>query len=256
MTYRIAWMFPDILFMHGERGNVLALKRFAEEAGYDAVVDRVDFETAEFNPDKYDAIVFGVGEISSFEEVIKWLRNYDEAFKNYIRNGRPMLVTGTSQAIFAKKINRADGSVIEGLGYFPAEIQENTAVYGDDIIVDCKYNGVEMQLVGSQIMMMDINKCEDCDSEASVLGELVYGYGNTGKSREEGYVWNNAIFTNVLGPILICNPWLTMEMIRASASYRGNELKPVDESFKLERASADAKVKFNLEKTTRLTNCK
>lgn len=256
MNYRIAWMFPDILFMHGERGNVLALKRFAAEAGYEVQVDRVDFDTEGFDPDNYDAIVFGVGEISSFEEVIKWLTPYNEGFKAYVASGRPMIVTGTSQAIFAKEIKRDDGSVIEGLGYYPATIIENSAVYGDDIIYDCCYNGAEMQIVGSQIMMMDIVSDGKAETGAVPFGKLVYGYGNTDKDREEGYILNNAVFTNALGPVLICNPWLAVQMVKASAAYRGDEIRAIDETFKLERDSAEAKVKFNLSKTTRLTNCK
>lgn len=29
-TMKIAWLFPDTLYLHGERGNILALARFAE----------------------------------------------------------------------------------------------------------------------------------------------------------------------------------------------------------------------------------
>lgn len=255
MTYKIAWMFPDILFIHGERGNVLAVERFAKMAGYDVQVDRIYMDT-EFDPCDYDTILFGVGELSSFETLIEWLRPRSEAFQKYIRSGRPMMVTGTSQAIFANTIKRADGSEFKGLGFIPADIVENEAVYGDDVLFACTYNGKEMEINGSQIMMMDIIHNDTVESDASVWGTMMYGYGNSGRDRAEGYVQNNAIFTNGLGPMLVCNPWLTVEMIKAAAAYRGDKINDIDETFELERTSFDRKKNYNLNKATRLTNCK
>lgn len=249
MDYRIAWMFPDILFMHGERGNVLALKKYAELYGYNVAVDRIDFETRYFDPSAYDAIVFGVGEISSFSEVISWLKQYDSKLQEYIVSGRPMLVTGTSQAIFANRINRQDGSVINGLGYFPAVVNENRKVEGADLIYDCKYNDKELQIVASQIMMMDMLPDPDDHRGYSNFGKVIYGYGNDNETNVDGYILYNSIFTNALGPLLVCNPWLTVEMIKASAKVNGDELRSIDESFELERKSAKAKFDFNMDES-------
>ena len=47
-TMKIAWLFPDTLYLHGERGNILALARFAELAGFQAQIEKVDFETENF----------------------------------------------------------------------------------------------------------------------------------------------------------------------------------------------------------------
>ena len=40
---KIAWMYPDTLYLHGERGNALELKHFSEVLGGEAVLDKVDF---------------------------------------------------------------------------------------------------------------------------------------------------------------------------------------------------------------------
>ena len=65
-TLKIGWLFPDTLFLHGERGNLLALKRFAGLAGFEAEVDKIDFHTENFVPDDYDILFCAPGEISSF----------------------------------------------------------------------------------------------------------------------------------------------------------------------------------------------
>ncbi len=55
-TMKIAWLFPDTLYLHGERGNILALARFAELAGFQAQIEKVDFETENFDAMDYDVI--------------------------------------------------------------------------------------------------------------------------------------------------------------------------------------------------------
>ncbi len=93
-----------------------------------------------------------------------------------------MVVTGTSIALWGSKVVRTDGSEFEGMGLLGSRSQRNEAVYGDDIYFSCSYHGAEMEIIGNQIQMADfINQGEE------PFGKLIYGYGNTGKNREEGF---------------------------------------------------------------------
>ena len=67
---RIAWLFPDTLYLHGERGNILALQRISAMKGLEASVDKIDFDTEDFDPMDYDIIFCPPGEIVSFPVVI------------------------------------------------------------------------------------------------------------------------------------------------------------------------------------------
>ena len=80
-TIRAAWLFPDILYIHGERGNLLALERVAKFAGAEAVIDRIDFDTEGFDPMNYDFIFCPPGEIASFNAVVEWLKPYKAHLK-------------------------------------------------------------------------------------------------------------------------------------------------------------------------------
>ena len=97
---KIAWMYPDTLFLHGDRGNVLALERFAKELGTDVEVDKIDFETEGFDPISYDVLYFGAGEISSFESVVSDMELYREGLAAFIDAGKPLVATGTTMAMF------------------------------------------------------------------------------------------------------------------------------------------------------------
>lgn len=250
-TLKIGWLFPDTLFLHGERGNLLALKRFAGMAGFEAEVDKIDFHTENFVPDDYDILFCAPGEISSFTIVRDWLKPHTDELKKFVESGKPLIVTGTSVALFGKQIVRTDGSQIDGLGVIRIISTENEEVYGDDSYFKCSYNGQEMEIIGNQIQMNDI----DLNGEQP-FGRLLYGYGNTGKDRNEGVIKNNSIFTNTLGPMLVCDPWLTVEIIKVAADHRGDEIRNIEYDMELEKKSFDTKKGLIKTKESSLVNCR
>ncbi len=253
-TIRAAWLFPDILYIHGERGNLLALQRIAGFAGAEVVIDRVDFDTEGFDPMNYDFIFCPPGEIASFAAVVEWLKPYKEGLQQFVDEGRVMLVTGTSQCIFGGRTVREDGTVVEGLGLIDCDFTERKMVYGDDLYFKTGYGcGADeepMEIFGSQIQMMDV------DSREEAFGCLEYGFGNTGKDRKEGSVKNNSIFTNTLGPIFVLNPWLTKKIVVKCLWNIGIEIEDFDFDVSLERKSLETKKVFTTSKVSRLNNCK
>ena len=251
--FKIAWMFPDTLCLHGERGNILALKRFAGVGGFNPVVDKIDFETNDFNPSNYQVIFFAPGEISSFPAVIKWLSRHADVLKRFVEGGRVLLVTGTSVAMFGNKIVRTNGENINALGLLDATYKEKPDVYGDDVYFTATFNNKEIEVIGNQIQMGDFIIGKERE-----FGKLLYGYGNTSEDLKEGAQVGNSIFTNTLGPMLVCNPALTIEIIKASSEaskLTADELSLEGYDDTLERKSFDAKKKFIAEKETNLKNC-
>ena len=239
---KIAWMYPDTLFLHGERGNVLALERFAKKLGAEPSIEKVDFETENFDPMSYDMIYFGAGEISSFPALVSDVESYKDGLKAFIEAGRPLIVTGTTMAMFGTQLIREDGSVIECAGFFPAVTREREYVYGDDLYIETGYHGRQMEIVGEQIQMADISFKES--DEYTGFGKIVYGMGNNGTDGIEGVMHKNSVFTNLLGPVLVCNPWLTTELIRAAAEISGERISEDDPDFGLELRSLEKKKAF------------
>ncbi|WP_027868687.1 cobalamin biosynthesis protein CobQ [Eubacterium sp. AB3007] len=249
--FKIGWLFPDTLFLHGERGNLLALARFAQLAGLSPVVEKIDFSTEGFEPANYDVLFCAPGEIACFQDVVDWLTPYKDKLTGFVSGGHPLIVTGTSIGLFCHQVLRADGSEMYGLGLLRAIYGEKEDVYGDDIYFKCVYNDAEMEIIGNQIRMGNL----DIGNEKP-FGHLLYGYGNLGKDRTEGIIKWNSIFTNTLGPMLVCNPWLTQQIIRVAAKKKG--IDDLDFHFdpKLEMDSFLTKKEFILTKETKLKNCK
>lgn len=204
---KVGWLFNNMFNLHGDRGNLLAIRAEGERRGYRVEVEQINLDTVDFNPMDYDFLFCPPGEIEHFAVVAAYLEPHRKELMAYIET-RPMLVTGTTVGLFGETINRDDQSSIRGLGIIEIEICENHAVYGDDLYYSCQYNGKEMEIVGSQIQMIDLDIKEE-----SPFGRLKYGYGNNGETRFEGVISGKGIFTNTLGPMLVCNPWLTEEIV-------------------------------------------
>ncbi|MBR0400543.1 MAG: cobalamin biosynthesis protein CobQ [Mogibacterium sp.] len=255
---RTAWMYPDTLYLHGERGTVMALERMAAAMGAEMKTDKIDLGAGYFDPMDYEILFYGPGEIPSFEAVIKEISAYRERLREFVESGRVLLVTGSSVGMFCRSVGlfgdgkAADGSRrISGLGLIPADALEREYVFGDDELIDAVYNGRQMELLGNQIQMLDIYTDE---SEGfGSFGRVRYGRGNNGVDGSEGMICKNSVFTNMTGPLLVGNPWLTEEMIRCAAEASGiklpqNESAAPDRDHDLEKKSLELKKAFIKEK--------
>lgn len=243
---KIGWLFPNIFNLHGDRGNILAIKAEGERRRYDIEIEQINLDTKNFNPLEYDFLFCPPGEMQHFGAVVAFLEPYKDKLIDFIEN-RPMLVTGTTISLFGNMISRNDGSTIRGLGIVNTEATENRVVYGDDLHYNCRYNGKELEIIGSQIQMMDIEI-----NEESSFGWLRYGYGNTGNSKHEGVISGKAIFTNTLGPMLVCNPWLTEEILNLIESNKGWETWEKQRNNSLESNSLKTKTALIIKKETHL----
>lgn len=242
MSIKIAWMYPDTLFLHGERGNILALSKVAGDLGVEAEIEKIDFETDNFDPSKYDVLFFGPGEISSFPAIIEDMDRYLDKLIEFIYSGSPLVVTGTTVAMFGEKILRTDGSEIEGLSVIPVKSREREYVYGDDEQITAVYNGRKMDVIGNQIQMINVYFTENANF--GKFGNVIYGMGNNGKDGIEGVLHNNSIFTNMLGPVLVHNPWLTAEIIKVAAGKRAIQLDPSGLNTEMEEMSLQGKKEY------------
>ena len=243
----IAWMYPDTLYLHGERGNIMALVRYTMELGLTPHVRRIDLGTEDFDPFDYDILFYGPGEISSFRSVIDDISGYKHSLAEYISSGRILIAVGTTVALFGEKIVRwapenDKNDVIDGLCIINTEAYERELVYGNDLDIRAEYGGYSMELIGSQIQMADYGFTEN--DQFKRFGSVIYGRGNNGSDGIEGAVHVNSIFTNMLGPVLVNNPWLTVRIIRTAAEVKGLEISKRDQEFTLERKSMKLKKQF------------
>lgn len=229
---RIFWMYPDILNLHGDRGNAQALQYVAEQMGLEVQMEKVVNPADHADFSRADLLLFNPGELKICNLIARSLGKQKEELDAYFARGGWALVIGTSGTIFGKQVRRQDGSSFNGLGYLELEADERRMILGNDL--HCVLpDGTE--LMGSQIQMAEYTVTPE-----QSLAKVVYGHGNRNDG-SEGARNGNLLYTNLLGPVLVKNPWWAVQMLGEIARSKGLEYQvPDKEVFRLEYASLDA----------------
>lgn len=231
MEINIVWLYPDILNLHGDRGNVMALLKIGE--AMELPVNLIKVNNADELPDleAVDLIVMGAGQLRDIDYVKNDMLKYEEKLRAYVEQDGYILITGSTGCIFGSKYYLEDGKEAAGLGIFDMEARAlnrtkmpmlTKEVYGDDIYWKTEDG---MEIIGCQIQRMDFK----LGGSTTPLGRLVYGYGNNCRDDKEGARYKNVLFTNTVGPLLSGNPWFGIKILKEAAARKGLETAEPDE---------------------------
>ncbi len=222
MVLNIAWVYPDILNLHGDRGNMMAMSKITEAMGVETNIKKVNYgDSIDF--ENTDLVFMGAGQIRDVEHVVKDINNYVDAYRDYIENGGYVLAIGSTGCILGKTLALDTGDTVNGLGLIDVTAKElcrtkmpyvTKEVYGDDIWWRYK----NMDILGNQIQRVDYTL-----GDVKPLGEVMYGYGNN-LGGEEGARYKNVILTNTVGPLLSSNPWFGADLICEIMASKGEKL--------------------------------
>lgn len=213
----VLWLYPDILNLHGDRGNLMALERIGRLTGLPVELQRVDKLTDPLPLEQADLLVLTSGEVKSMEQIAAALSSGDHgaALRAFLDRGGFIFATGTSGAVLAQETERLDGSSFAGLGLLPLRCREREQVYGDDIWFSLNEDP-QLQLMGNQIQVLDSELLDG----GQAFGQIIYGRGNHGAD-DEGCREGRIIFTNALGPLLVKNPRYTERLLNEIAAAKG-----------------------------------
>lgn len=225
----LAWMYPDVLNLHGERGNAQSFKKVANDLKINLNIERIDNIEHKIDFSHFDILLFNCGELKVIPTILEALKSQLDGLDEFIKNNKTIIVTGTTGALLANNITRSNGQTFKGLNIINMDLKERKMVIGDDLyyLLD---DGTE--IVGSQIQMVDITL-----NESIPLGTIKYGYGNNGQTKE-GAKKGNIIFTNCLGPVFVKNPWFVEKILRTVCTQKNIEIsKNLKPTYEIESKS-------------------
>lgn len=233
----LAWMYPDILNLHGERANAQSFKIVAEKLGITLNIDRIDDLEANVNFSKYDILLFNAGELKVLPDIIKSIERQKDEFTKYVNDKKYIIVTGTTGAMLGDTITRKNGDIFYGFKLLNMDIKERDTVIGDDLY----YSIDDMEVMGCQIQMIDI----ELKDNQEALGTIKYGYGNNGNLKDEGARSGNIIFTNCLGPVFVRNPWFAEKILRDVAKNKQISIsEDINPEYEIEIKSLESTKEF------------
>lgn len=198
----IVHLYPDLLNLYGDKGNIEALRKRLLWRGIETSVTECTCQSPEIDFEKADIIFLGGGSDREQEIVLSRLMEKKEEFKNYAEEGGCLLAVCGGFELLGKKIKTAEKE-IEALGVLDICTDLTSAknrLIGNIVI---EAGGIAEKIVGFENHGGRI----DIGSHTP-LGKVLKGYGNDGKSGFEGVVYKNVTATYLHGPLLPKNPHL------------------------------------------------
>lgn len=223
---RIAYLYPDLMNLYADRGNVTCLERRCAWRGITPIVQRLEWNGR--LDERADLYVIGGGQDRQQQLASQGLttRNADRILSD-LGDGAVMLAVCGGYQLMAHRYRAADGSELPGLGVFDAE----TLHPGSDVPrcignVVCDWNG--SRLVGFE----NHGGRTFLGSNAMPLARVLRGHGNNSEDSTEGAVAGNAIGTYLHGSVLPKNPHLADHIIRAALARVAPEfeLAPLEDA--------------------------
>ena len=229
MELNICHLYPDLLNVYGDVGNILILKHRAELRGIKVNILNNSLNDA-FNVDDYDIVLFGGGQ--DFEQSI--VSNdlsgaKKDALEKYIEAGKVLIAICGGYQLLGKYYTAPNGEKINGLGILDIYTESgDTRFIGNTVIYNEEFNeyyvGFENHSGRTEI------------NGLKPLGKCVHGYGNNGSDGYEGCIYKNTYCTYFHGSLLAKNPELADRFISTALSLKyGKEitLEPLDDSFEI-----------------------
>ena len=213
MNIRILYLYPELMNLYGEHGNVLMLKKCFEQSGLDVTCDRKDVGD-EINFSDYDITYIGCGTESASYKALECLRPYKREIKEFTEKNKILIATGNSFELFGDYINDDKLGNFDGLKIFEyGIIRTHKKRFLGDAIFTCMQE--EHKIIGF------INKCSKICGVSSPLFNVEMGLGNDNAVSTEGFTYKNVFATNLIGPLLVRNPYFCQFILNTTYNNIG-----------------------------------
>ncbi|MFC4769605.1 type 1 glutamine amidotransferase [Effusibacillus consociatus] len=231
LKLRIGYLYPDLLEVYSDRGNVTILQKRAEWRGIFVEVDRI---TVGDNPNlsDYDLLFSGGGEDREQLLVAEDLLKKRETLISAVDSGTVVLAICGSYQLLGHYFETIGGNRIEGVG-----LLDLYTVGGKKRLVG---NAIgKLNILGSDLTLVGYENHSGrtyLGPEVTPLAEVVNGFGNNGEDGSEGVAQGTVFGTYLHGPLLSKNPVFADHLLELALRRRTDNpfLEPLDDSWELQ----------------------
>ncbi len=239
LSLRLAHLYPKLMNLYGDRGNIICLRCRCRARGIELLVDELDIGDA-LDPKGCDLIFMGGGQDREQRRIVRDLLDVKgESVRQAAEEGVTALAVCGGYQLFARYYRPAVGDDLPGLGIFDAHTEhpgENVARCIGNVVAEWEGDTlVGFENHGGRTFL---------GPKARPLAMVRSGYGNNGFDKTEGAVHKNAYGTYLHGSLLPKNPRFADHLLRLALRRRYGEevdLAPLDDS--LEQAAHEAAIR-------------
>ncbi len=227
-------LYPDLMNVYGDRGNIIALQRRCAWRGIELEVVPVSLGDR-LPTTACDLIFFGGGQDREQEVVSPdFVSSKGAAVRELVEDGTVVLAVCGGYQLLGHTYTTVDGEELAGAGVFDVRSPPGPRRHIGNIVIQAELDGEPRTLVGFENHSGRTYLGSGCQP----LGRVLTGSGNNGEDGTEGAVYRNAYGCYMHGSLLPKNPHLADHLIgRALRRRYGSAatLPPLDDTLE-ERA--------------------
>ncbi len=221
MEITVAYLFPDLLNLYGDKGNILTLKKRLSDRDITPIIKEYSIED-EIDFENIDILYIGGGSERSEELALKRLMEHKEKLVAYAEKGGVILGVCSGYEMLGKQIKKGK--------------ETKTALS----ILDISTEYGKKRMIGDVVLQSDKfgtvagfeNRYGSVSTgSVSPLGKV--SNAKSGRKDTEGVACKNIVATHLHGPVLPKNPKLADYLIKQALErkYGKAELKDLDDTL-------------------------
>ena len=228
MELHIFHMYPDVLNLYGDRGNILCLRRRLEWRGIGVTVTEKPIG-AEQQLSGADLIFIGGGQDFEQEALLEDLhRGRDAQLRAAIADGVPVLAICGGYQMLGNYYETHEGRRCDFIGAI-----DLYTIGGRERMIGNYMFRCGPESGGSTVVGFENHSGRThLGPGVTPLGQVLAGHGNNGTDGGEGVRFRNVFGTYSHGPLLPKNPALCDEILRTALErkYGAADLAPLDDA--------------------------
>lgn len=228
MKLSIAHLYPDLLNLYGDSGNILCLKKRCEWRGIECQVTPL-VSGEDFGFSKFDLIFIGGGQDREQKLVLRDLNiKKRDSLYDAVESGAAVLAVCGGYQLLGSSYETASGERLE----FTGILDFYTCAGEKRMIGNYEFKTAEkLNIIGFE----NHSGRTFLGSGVRPLGRVRRGFGNNGADKTEGARYKNTFCTYCHGPVLPKNPDFADMLIKAALApeYGEVRLEPLDCSQEL-----------------------
>lgn len=235
LLLRIGHLYPDLMNVYGDRGNIICLVERCRRRGIAVEVENLT-EDRELLPGRHDLLFMGGGQDREQKRVAGDLRGAKaEALRLAVQDDAAVLAICGAYQLMGRYYRPAEGPDLPGAGIF-----DLVTVHKGAHVPRCIGNVVARWREGL-LAGFENHGGRTYLGSVTPLAQVVVGHGNNSEDGTEGAVYRRAFGTYLHGSLLPKNPAFADHLIALALSRRYGpvQLAPLDDSLE-RRAQAAA----------------
>jgi len=235
MTVRVCHLYPRLLSVAGDRGNLMAI---AQRCAWRGIGCRVTEAEAGEVPDftQADLILLHGGQDREMTAAAADLAVKSGPLREAIEGGAVVLAVCAGYQLLAHSYTPSAGPTIEGLGVLDAVTEAGPVRFIGHLGIECDDFGAASPARSGDPASAGARRLVGFENHsgrtflgdgAKPLGRVIAGAGNNGEDHSEGARYREVYATYMHGPVLPKNPWFADHLLSRALAHRYADVEPL-----------------------------